>query len=146
VDTLNCLASDVVILRALIHEAFFRQTAADDIMADACALVLQDRRDRIEALVRETQRGDAALGLAPTRRATHHPRPVERSPGKIAATNGEAKKISMLTILLATCKTTRDALRVADNPVDSQLLEDLELMIERTEGELVQIADFSEHS
>jgi hypothetical protein len=56
VDTLHHLAGDVVILRALIHDAFFRQTAADDIMVEACAIVLQDRRDRIEELVRDAQR------------------------------------------------------------------------------------------
>ena len=61
--------------------------------------------------------------------------------GKISAMTGQAKTISMLTILLATCKTTRDTLRAADNPIDSQLLEDLERMIDRTAAELIQLAD-----
>ena len=55
-DTLASLASDVVILRALMHDAFFRNTAADDIIFNACDLVLQDRRERIDDLVRKAQR------------------------------------------------------------------------------------------
>ena len=47
----------------------------------------------------------------------------------------------MLTILLATCQTTRNTLRAADNPVDAELLQTLELMIERTEAELLQLAN-----
>ena len=43
---------------------------------------------------------------------------------------------SMLKILLATCETTRDALTAADNAADSELLVDLERMIERTRSEL----------
>ena len=43
---------------------------------------------------------------------------------------------SMLKILLATCETTRDALTAADNPVDVELLADLERMIGRTRREL----------
>ncbi len=42
----------------------------------------------------------------------------------------------MLKILLATCEQTLDALRVADNPVDTELLGLLELMIARTQQEL----------
>ena len=47
-----------------------------------------------------------------------------------------ARERSMLKILLATCETTRDALTAADNSVDTQLLADLERMIERTRVEL----------
>ena len=47
-----------------------------------------------------------------------------------------AKERSMLRILLATCETTRDALTAADNPVDTQMLDDLERMIQRTRVEL----------
>jgi len=43
---------------------------------------------------------------------------------------------SMLKILLAACETTRDALTAADNPVDVELLADLERMIGRTRREL----------
>ena len=57
---------------------------------------------------------------------------------------GHAKTISMLTILLATCTTTRDTLQAADNPVDVELLAILEQMIERTEAELVQLTKLEE--
>lgn len=53
---------------------------------------------------------------------------------------GHDKTISMLTILLATAKTTRDTLRAADNPVDAELLRLLDTMIERSEAELLQLA------
>ncbi len=50
--------------------------------------------------------------------------------------NGSSREKSMLKILLATCEQTLDALRVADNPVDTELLGLLELMITRTQQEL----------
>jgi hypothetical protein len=53
---------------------------------------------------------------------------------------GDPQTISMLTILLATCRTTRDTLRAAGNPVDAELLRDLERMISRTEVELANLA------
>ena len=43
---------------------------------------------------------------------------------------------SMLKILLAACETPRDALTAAYNPVDVELLADLERMIGRTRREL----------
>ena len=46
---------------------------------------------------------------------------------------------AMLRILLATCLTAVDAFRAANNPVDQQLLIDLEHMIERTRVELERI-------
>ena len=46
----------------------------------------------------------------------------------------------MLRILHASCATALDAFRVADNPVDAQLLIDLEKMVERTRGELERFA------
>ena len=42
----------------------------------------------------------------------------------------------MLTILLATCETSLQAFRAAENPVDAELVEDLERMVERTRREL----------
>ncbi len=50
--------------------------------------------------------------------------------------NGSSREKSMLKILLATCEQTLDALRVAENPVDVELLGLLELMIARTQQEL----------
>jgi hypothetical protein len=60
--------------------------------------------------------------------------------------SGHEQTMSMLTILLATCKTTRDTLRAADNPVDDELLRILALMIERTEAELLQLVNFAKPS
>ena len=43
---------------------------------------------------------------------------------------------SMLMILIASCRTARTAFEAADNVIDTQLLEDLVTMIERSEQEL----------
>ena len=59
----------------------------------------------------------------------------------------EQRAISMLMILLATCETTLETLRAAGNPVDGELLADLERMVDRTRGELtVLTARFSDPS
>lgn len=42
----------------------------------------------------------------------------------------------MLTILLAACETALQTFRVAENPVDAVLVEDLERMVARTRQEL----------
>jgi hypothetical protein len=44
--------------------------------------------------------------------------------------------LAMLRILYGACSTALDAFRAADNPVDDQLVNDLEAMIERTKGEI----------
>lgn len=46
----------------------------------------------------------------------------------------------MLTILLATCETALQAFRAADNPIDTELLADLERMVGRTRTELETLA------
>ena len=46
----------------------------------------------------------------------------------------------MLRILHASCLTALDAFRAADNSVDTQLVIDLEKMVERTRGELERFA------
>lgn len=46
----------------------------------------------------------------------------------------------MLRILYAACSTALDAFRAADNPVDGQLVADLELMTERTRGEIERLS------
>ena len=46
----------------------------------------------------------------------------------------------MLRILHAACATALDAFRAADNPVDTQLVIDLEKMVERTDVELQRFA------
>jgi hypothetical protein len=47
----------------------------------------------------------------------------------------------MLRILLATCETTLDAFQAGDNPVDSEFVEDLKRITERTRRELVALAN-----
>jgi hypothetical protein len=42
----------------------------------------------------------------------------------------------MLAILLATCETTLQAFQPAENPLDAELAQDLERVIERTRREL----------
>ena len=49
----------------------------------------------------------------------------------------------MLRILHAACLTALDAFRAADNPVDTELVTDLEKMVERTRVELERFASSS---
>jgi hypothetical protein len=46
----------------------------------------------------------------------------------------------MLRILYGACAAALDAFRAADNPVDQQLLGDLETMVERTKGEIERLS------
>ena len=46
------------------------------------------------------------------------------------------RALSMLTILLATCQTTLHTLQAANNPVDQELTDLLEKMVERTQLEI----------
>jgi hypothetical protein len=46
---------------------------------------------------------------------------------------------SMLLILIAACKTAQTAFQAAHNPIDSELLTELDRMIERSEQELEAI-------
>ncbi len=45
----------------------------------------------------------------------------------------------MLRILYGACAAALDAFRAADNPVDSQLVSDLETMMTRTRGEIERL-------
>ena len=45
----------------------------------------------------------------------------------------------MLVLLLATCKQTQTALGAAANALDTDMLGDLDAMIERTEDELIAL-------
>ena len=51
------------------------------------------------------------------------------------------QQLSMLRILHAACSTALDAFRAADNPIDEQLVADLEAMVERTRLELERLVD-----
>jgi len=44
--------------------------------------------------------------------------------------------LAMLRILYGACSAALDAFRAADNPVDRQLVADLESMMDRTEDEI----------
>jgi hypothetical protein len=46
------------------------------------------------------------------------------------------KHLAMLRILYGASAAALDAFRAADNPVDEQLVVDLETMVERTKGEI----------
>ncbi len=46
----------------------------------------------------------------------------------------------MLRILYGACAAALDAFRAADNPVDEQLIADLEVMVERTKDEIERLS------
>jgi hypothetical protein len=46
----------------------------------------------------------------------------------------------MLRILYGACAAALDAFRAADNPVDDELVTELEAMVERTKGEIERLA------
>ena len=47
--------------------------------------------------------------------------------------------LAMLRILYGACSAAVDAFRAADNPVDTQLVTDLEAMMTRTRGEIERL-------
>ncbi len=49
------------------------------------------------------------------------------------------RQLAMLRILYGACATALDAFRAAGNPVDHQLVTDLEAMVERTKGEIERL-------
>lgn len=48
--------------------------------------------------------------------------------------------LAMLRILYGACSAALDAFRAADNPVDEQLVVDLEKMVARTQHEIARLA------
>jgi len=46
----------------------------------------------------------------------------------------------MLRILYGACLAALDAFRAADNPIDDQLVTDLETMVERTKHEIERLS------
>ena len=46
----------------------------------------------------------------------------------------------MLRILYGACSAALDAFRAADNPVDADLVADLETMMSRTQGEIERLS------
>ena len=55
------------------------------------------------------------------------------------ATPNAHQHLAMLRILYGACATAIEAFRAADNPVDDQLVSDLETMLERTKGEIERL-------
>ena len=49
------------------------------------------------------------------------------------------RELAMLRILYSACSTALDTFRAADNPVDEQLVIDLEAMVARTQGEIERL-------
>ena len=47
--------------------------------------------------------------------------------------------LAMLRILYGACSAALDAFRAADNPVDAELVADLEVMMTRTHGEIERL-------
>lgn len=50
------------------------------------------------------------------------------------------QELAMLRILYGASVTALDAFRAADNPIDEQLVADLETMVERTKGEIERLS------
>ena len=50
------------------------------------------------------------------------------------------KHLAMLRILYGACKASLDAFQAADNPVDEQLVAELETMVTRTQGEIERLS------
>jgi hypothetical protein len=50
------------------------------------------------------------------------------------------QELAMLRILYGACSAALDAFRAADNPVDEQLVADLETMVGRTTGEIERLS------
>jgi hypothetical protein len=50
------------------------------------------------------------------------------------------KHLAMLRILYGACTAALDAFRAADNPVDEQLIIELETMVTRTQAEIERLA------
>jgi hypothetical protein len=54
--------------------------------------------------------------------------------------SAHSQEVVMLTILLATCETSVQAFKAADNKIDAELVADLEKLVERTRQELEALA------
>jgi hypothetical protein len=50
------------------------------------------------------------------------------------------QQLAMLHILYGACSAALNAFRAADNPIDEQLVNDLEAMVERTQNEIERLA------
>jgi len=64
---------------------------------------------------------------------------AKRPRGITASVEDFRQHIAMLRILYGACAAALDAFRAADNPVDAQLVVDLEAMVDRTMRELERL-------
>ena len=55
-------------------------------------------------------------------------------------TKPSEQQLAMLHILYGACSAALNAFRAADNPIDEQLVHDLEAMVSRTQGEIERLA------
>lgn len=61
-----------------------------------------------------------------------------RQQGPVETTSLQ-QQLAMLKILHGACSTALDAFRAADNPIDDELVAELEKMVERTRLELERL-------
>jgi hypothetical protein len=54
--------------------------------------------------------------------------------------NSSEQQLAMLHILYGACTTALNAFRAADNPIDEELVVDLEAMVARTHDEIERLA------
>jgi hypothetical protein len=55
-------------------------------------------------------------------------------------TKSTDQQLAMLHILYGACTAALNAFHAADNPVDEQLVRDLEVMVKRTQGEIERMS------
>jgi hypothetical protein len=60
--------------------------------------------------------------------------------------NDSQQHLAMLRILYGACSAALDAFRAADNPVDAQLVADLETMMARTKIEIERLTTLLENA
>jgi hypothetical protein len=78
------------------------------------------------------------MPLKPRDRRERFRRSCDGHPSSVTADTH--KNLAMLRILYGSCAAALDAFRAADNPVDEQLVVDLETMVERTKGEIERLS------
>jgi hypothetical protein len=55
-------------------------------------------------------------------------------------TKSSEQQLAMLHILYGACSAALNAFRAADNPIDDQLVSDLEAMVSRTQNEIERLS------
>lgn len=60
--------------------------------------------------------------------------------GQTVAMTNAGKEVAILKILIGATETALDAFRAADNPIDEELITDLERVLQRSRQELSALA------